>query len=395
MTEQNLSLKLQNVRTPSGGYRLHRINALGQTEPILVIGVGGKPYDIIHVFPNSNWIVVRKYGCRAQDNGKVRTTVVLLNIKTGAMAERLSSHGVFRVRYDSATGFIYFDPYQFNGRKSSKTWCIDGSRIFPVMTVPSMVYDIDISEDAKPVMELECTKDDRLPPICNRRTTRSSQKKEPIPLEEAWRIPGRLAKMTKVSLRNLCKRLTQLGQDIPPEVEAVVIDRFPGYDPETQTFNKSKGGFKSLKSNPAPRPTRHISPNKDGVFRVTQKLKKTAKEGDYYDVFVNGTRLISNHINTRLETFLDGQILAIHGTVTDMPNLPSVPLWQVFDTELKAKRFAQIDPTTQKNFYIKDIHPTASKTLHLDISNNKMKVILNQRADVMYRFVIDRENQGR
>lgn len=68
---------------------------------------------------------------------------------------------------------------------------------------------------------------------------------------------------------------------------------------------------------------------------VSVKQIKITLEGVYNNIFVNGKKLLSNHINTQIKTFGNGVILAIHGTVINDARYPTTPMWLIYDTNLQ------------------------------------------------------------
>lgn len=144
---------------------------------------------------------------------------------------------------------------------------------------------------------------------------------------------------------------------------------------------------------PAPKQPVVVKPQTPRIedLVVTTKLLKVTNNGRYSDVFVNGHRILHNHVDTRLELFLDGTLLGVHGIATDMKNLPEKPTWQIFDTNLKPRTFPQTDWFSKKNVYITSVMPMGDTQLRLFISN-KMNVILDKR-NVLKIFKITSENE--
>lgn len=126
---------------------------------------------------------------------------------------------------------------------------------------------------------------------------------------------------------------------------------------------------------------------------VTVKHVKTTLDGVYSNVFVNGRKLVSNHIDTKIQLFGDGRILGIHGTVTDNISFPTRPMWLVYDTDLKLRAPQRKDSFSDYNVYVYNVG-VAVNGLYLDVSN-KSKVFLDmerikkQAGDK--RFVIGKE----
>ena len=216
--------------------------------------------------------------------------------------------------------------------------------------------------------------------------------------------------------------------NIPAELNNELARRFPAYDKKTQTFVDLRGGYRLAtkeeieeidKRNAAiaaarraeerkkQEAQRRIAEEKQAAEKqaaqttteqpvaasvtpaapqvaapsellVTTKRLRISQDGVHNDVFVNGKCILHNHIDTRVQVFLNGTVLGIYGRTTDIPNYPDNPSWQVYDTNMKRRTFSQVHQYTRKSVYIKSIAPIGDSQLSLEVSN-KMRVILDAR----------------
>ncbi len=114
---------------------------------------------------------------------------------------------------------------------------------------------------------------------------------------------------------------------------------------------------------------------KTHVLSVTVKQVKMTLDGTYNDVFVNGNLILKNHLNTRIATFMDGTILGVYGIVTTDSKLPTRPLWQIYDPDLRARTFGRPMMYSQTHTYICDVMENTDN-LRLMLSN-RSSILLN------------------
>jgi len=116
------------------------------------------------------------------------------------------------------------------------------------------------------------------------------------------------------------------------------------------------------------------------VLRVNVKMTKITPDGPYSDVYVNGVRILHNHVDTRVETFLNGTVLGVYGVPTDIPNTTTRPSWQLYDARLVRKTFNRQDSITKQDIYIERVLPLGTDKLVLDMSTkNKTRIIMDAR----------------
>ncbi len=126
---------------------------------------------------------------------------------------------------------------------------------------------------------------------------------------------------------------------------------------------------------------------------VTLKHVKTTLEGVYNDVWINGRKVLSNHINTTLKTFGGGVILGVHGIVTDDKRFPLKPIWMVYDTSLKLRVPDRKQAYSDYNIQVMNVLDCGNK-IRLDLSN-KSNLFLDMdrviKNAVGKRFLIAKE----
>ncbi len=219
-----------------------------------------------------------------------------------------------------------------------------------------------------------------------------------------------LSALRNTTLKQMYYNARNAG-NIPPELNSELARRFPAYDEKTHTFIKLGRGERIAtpadideiehQQALAEAARRKAEKEKQSALRraaiakakaanqpatdadtsdlvVTTKLLKISQDGPVCDVFVNGMCILRNHIGTQVQTFLNGTVLGVYGSVTDIPNFPTNPSWQVYDTNLKRRSFAQVHPYTKKSVFIQNIGKIGDTKITLTVSN-KMCVILDQR----------------
>lgn len=113
----------------------------------------------------------------------------------------------------------------------------------------------------------------------------------------------------------------------------------------------------------------------DNLLKVVVENIKLTLDGPYNNIFVNGNRILKNHINTTVKTFLDGAVLGVHGIVTDVAGMPTRPIWMIYDTKLRPRTFPYQNQYSKQNIYITNV---IENTTDLVIyTSNKMQIILD------------------
>lgn len=180
------------------------------------------------------------------------------------------------------------------------------------------------------------------------------------------------AKKSDDILRKAYKHRQKTGID--DALNAELARRFPTeYDASTRTFVKqqtvhnftTKGVQKSTAATMVRRPVQATTPvatqktvEQPTTLTVTTKLVKQSLDSAFYDVYVNGKKILRNHANTELKLFGDGTLLGIYGIVTTGQNLPQRPLWLIYETNLVQKKFSGHDKITKYDIYAKSVYDT-------------------------------------
>ena len=128
---------------------------------------------------------------------------------------------------------------------------------------------------------------------------------------------------------------------------------------------------------PAAAPAPVVRPQSKAPTQLSVTLKpvKETLDGIYNDVYVNGTRILRNHVDTEIKTFLDGTILGIHGIVTTDANLPQRPIWMIFDTNLTANKWIGKDKFSGYSVYVSKLseHPDMLRLY----ASNRVQILLD------------------
>ena len=173
-------------------------------------------------------------------------------------------------------------------------------------------------------------------------------------------------------LRKAYKHRQNTGID--DALNAELAARFPTeYDASTRKFVKknnvhnvtTKGAQKSTTTTVVHRPvqaTTTVAKTKPveqpTTLTVTTKLVKQSLDSAFYNVYVNGKKILRNHANTKLKLFGDGTLLGVYGIVTNDKNLPQRPLWLIYETNLVQKKFSGHDKITKYDIYAKSVYDT-------------------------------------
>lgn len=128
-------------------------------------------------------------------------------------------------------------------------------------------------------------------------------------------------------------------------------------------------------------------------LHVSTKRIKLTGDGIYSNVFVNGKKIIKNHVNTTLNTFFDGRLLGVNGIVTDDEKMPTRPVWKLYDTAMHEYENPQKSQFNKYKVFIMNIVPQVPDKLKLHFSNNTSVILkLEQYKSVSDKiFVIDKE----
>jgi len=164
------------------------------------------------------------------------------------------------------------------------------------------------------------------------------------------------------------------GREIDAELNAVLAERFPEYDPISQKFAQKNRN--TVKKNLTP-----VTPIVSSTLHVEIKPLKTTLTNVFNDVYINGTRVLHNHADTELQTFADGTILGVHGIVTDNADLPQRPLWMLYNTRMTPINWPSHDKYSGYRVYAKSVFPTGNE-VRVQMSN-KAFLFLNAEKQKM------------
>lgn len=166
--------------------------------------------------------------------------------------------------------------------------------------------------------------------------------------------PRDWTKASADELRNAVKSRKRSKKTIEDDLNAELAKRFPTYSAEKRAFIGrmprrvkrptissvvyKKAPVLQIVPEQKPVPEQKTEENNTKTkIKITTKFVKYDLDGNttYNDVYINGKRVLKNHINTEIKLFFDDTLLAIHGIVTDNKNYPLSPVWLLYDTNLK------------------------------------------------------------
>ena len=277
------------------------------------------PFELVLVDMKTNLAVVRKEA----DGYKSRFLVV--NCKNGNMVTKLGG-GVFEIRYKPDTHELFCDT-QTN---ANYTWRLTPGYI-PIQTVNV--------------------------PVGLKKLLAAERPHETVIIETDGTVKTQpLIQLPDANYPILDRDARSVDGDDAGNINTVV----PSPTLDSATVEKS-----------APTP---MAPASKNVLSVTVEPVKRTLDGTYNNVYVNGQLILKGNINTEVVTFLDGTILGVHGIVTNDQKMPSRPVWQVFNPDLQARTFAQMNMYSQTRVYIANVSESPNG-LRLGLSNNSSVVI--------------------
>lgn len=206
-----------------------------------------------------------------------------------------------------------------------------------------------------------------------------------------------------------------------PAFQAILTDRFPTYNPELKKYTGHGGRRKQVVQPATQQPTtpsggkeRIISwlthnsqpekapeqaaatapakTEKPAPLSVKLKLSKQSLDTAFYDVYINGKKILHNHADTELKLFADGTLLGIHGIVTKNKHLPQRPLWLIYKTDMTNLKWPGHTRFTNYSIYVQQINESESK-INLSLSDKSirmLKIELLKRQAGPTRFEIER-----
>ena len=257
-----------------------------------------------------------------------------------------------------------------------------------------------------------------------------SRKRESLPIEDslneelAKRFPGYdpktktfkrnkkaidLSKSSDNRIRNTYYSRKKAGKPIEDSLNEELAKRFKKYDSETRTFVKQKDLAQKAKENI----DNHDSKNATVIIpsaHTVEALPKTEKEtyqkiiveikpikmtleGTYNDVFVNGRKILKNHINTEVQLFCEDTILGIHGIISGNKYYPESPIWLIYDTNIQQRPPEQKNIITKHNILVKKIY-NYPEEIRLELDNRAIVILKNEKMKKiaeLRRFVLDKQ----
>lgn len=190
---------------------------------------------------------------------------------------------------------------------------------------------------------------------------------------------------------------------IEPKLNAALSTAFPSYDATAQKFtgkrtrpSRTVVAQKAITKPADPVIATGVTKTKiqnPSEIPVYIEYVKSDLHGAYNNVYVNGTRVLTNHYNTDIKLLFDGTLLAIHGIITDNHDFPKRPIWQVYDTELKSKISLQKQKFSGYNIHATNISER-DDALYLNLSNRCTAIIKRDRIIKEAgpkRFIITRQ----
>ncbi len=178
---------------------------------------------------------------------------------------------------------------------------------------------------------------------------------------------------------------------IPDDLNKELTKRFHNYDPEKQILLARNKDFRA--ETRAKQLQQIAAQYTDTQIVVSVKTVETKEAVTYNDVFINGTKILSNHIDTEIKLLCDDTILAIHGIITNDVHYPHTPTWLAYNAQMKLLAAVKANAYSEHYIQINRISDTSDKiNIFLDnnttmsLSKEKMKKLADGR-----RFVL--ENQ--
>lgn len=145
----------------------------------------------------------------------------------------------------------------------------------------------------------------------------------------------------------------------------------------------------------APRTNGAPAANKNEL-RVCVRPVKTTLNGTYNNVLVNGRKILSNHFDTDIKILSDGEILAIHGIVTDDKTLPETMQWRVYYADLTSAIPSIKQSYSGYNAHALSVHEMPDGGIRIDMSNRSSLLPRVERIRKLAngkKFVLDEKQR--
>ena len=316
-TQMGMTLPIYSIKTPNNKYVLRFDNG---TDHSCLSKAATAPYELCLLDTKSRFAVIRKQ-C-----GQNKNILFVFKYNTGNTIPEIK-HGIQRVNYDAANHALYTTA---DNSKSIYYWHLsNGQSPNQTVSLPAKLPEIRANSIKKETIIIDNNGNTTVHPI-----------------------------FVLFDITNCSEQNNKLLELI--------------------------AASKSVATTPAPEqiiPSKTVA-KKSAVFTDELIVEitpiKTTLDGQYNNVFVNGKKILSNHLNTSTEILFDGLLLAIHGTITSDPKFPTTPVWQIYDTDLRSRIPLQRQKFNKYNVYAKQMY-TSPDAIRLDMSNRSNVFIKAER----------------
>lgn len=199
------------------------------------------------------------------------------------------------------------------------------------------------------------------------------------------------SEQSKTTLRIAYYNHKKTNKQIPDDLNAELAKRFHNYDPEKRVLLEKNKDVNAEKR--ATTLQQIAAQYTDTRIVVSVKPVDIKENVTYNNVFINGTKILSNHIDTEIKLLCDDTILAIHGIITNDVHYPRTPTWLAYNTQMKSLANIKANVYSEQYVQIKHISDTSDKVnifldnkITMSLSKEKLKKLADGR-----RFVL--ENQ--
>lgn len=135
-----------------------------------------------------------------------------------------------------------------------------------------------------------------------------------------------------------------------------------------------------------------IKPGKNHHYASLKKVSHSEQNNAFYDVYVNGERVVQNRMNVTAETFMDDSVLVVKYTMPDLSGQRCL-VYLPNGTEWTFERQSRLD--RRQNTYIYDVAMTKKRGLRLKTKYGS-DVFLSAADIAKYKpaqYIIENANQ--
>ncbi len=172
-------------------------------------------------------------------------------------------------------------------------------------------------------------------------------------------------------IRLLYNKYKQNNLPIPDDLNKALGKRFSDYDPEQQQFDRLGKELRAAEQEKKIR--KIVTSSKNGELIVSVKTVNIKDHIKYNDVFINGTKILSNHIYTEIKLLCDNTILAIHGIITNDPHYPDTPTWLAYNANIESLNTTKLQKYSKHYIQIRCIND----------ANDNINMLLNDKTTVI------------